>query len=514
MRIRTIVSAKHADAFAIVFLLLSVSLIILPLPNPVSLDDGLRHLAMARHMTETGFASDTGWGDFFFEGYFAEHNLDPWYLADIAYVPFTLFPMVLGLKLFTLAGILLLAAAFLVLLRSFHLPAAWMAALLLLLVGGDPVFFGRLLIGRPFVLMTVLALLVLHCILSRRAALAGALIGIAVLSSQLFVFPLLVAASGSVWLLFLRKRGAALRMAAFSAIGAGAGLFLHPHTGDYIRYLRDVFLRLPFLQHIGRGGEMYSGLAYSQSVIVVIGFLALLAAALSAAAKERVSPRALHVRGITLTLALSVLFGTAYLFWIRAIDVLWPFLLLLVAQVAGLPGVRAFFAGPLSVGRKTWERSFVFLGGIVLIVLVNMSMVGAQLAATDGARSLAQFQPLAQIPAGARVLNADWDRIPPYLTVRPDITYATGIDNGFTYLTHSGAYRLLEASRGDAFAFEEPIVDAGAWLDQMLRAYPADYLVLMRERYAHFLPALRKVERLKEISGEGDEVSVFEIEGR
>src|SRR3989344_3523035 len=76
--------------------------------NPLSLDDGLRHFVMAERYKAEGLEGPS-WSNFFFEGYFTAHRVDPWFLADLSYVPFTIFEnRIAGIKAATFVSLCVL----------------------------------------------------------------------------------------------------------------------------------------------------------------------------------------------------------------------------------------------------------------------------------------------------------------------------------------------------------------------------------------------------------------------
>jgi len=101
---------KALPILATAFILIVIGGFLFSLNNPISWDDGLRHLAMAREMMVNGFG--VGWQKFFFAGYFSQHLLDPWFLANISYIPIANLPTEAGLKIYTLINIALLIGAF------------------------------------------------------------------------------------------------------------------------------------------------------------------------------------------------------------------------------------------------------------------------------------------------------------------------------------------------------------------------------------------------------------------
>ena len=144
--------------------------------NPLSLDDGLRHFVLAERYRAEGI-EDPSWSDFFFQGYFTRHRVDPWFLADLSYVPFTNFEnRVTGIKAATFFFLCTLLFSVLLFLRRVKIRPVLGCIVLLLFFFGSSIFSFRLMLGRPFVLVTSLLLLVLYAVIERRWILLGFLL--------------------------------------------------------------------------------------------------------------------------------------------------------------------------------------------------------------------------------------------------------------------------------------------------------------------------------------------------
>jgi len=239
--------------------------------NPLALDDGLRHIVMADQYREKGIEGVEGWGDYFFTGYFAQHNFDPWFLADLSYLPFTYFDdLVTGLKTANLLFLVVLLLSFFLLARFYTSSGLFICLLLSLLAFGSFGFSSRMLMGRPLTLMAALFLFTYFLIVSRRWLTLALALFLATLYSQLFVFPLILSLSASlVFGVFGRVRDA-LFCASASVAGVVVGILLHPQSAEYMRNMHTVFLNVGFSKSLGVGREFLSGAFQMDMGLIVI----------------------------------------------------------------------------------------------------------------------------------------------------------------------------------------------------------------------------------------------------
>ena len=87
-------------------------------------------------------------GTAFYGGYLSSHPIDPWFLADVSYIPFTGLQSALALKLYSVLGLAALMLALWYVIAPLG-PSAVTSILLLLLVVPEG-FYGRLLpLGGP-----------------------------------------------------------------------------------------------------------------------------------------------------------------------------------------------------------------------------------------------------------------------------------------------------------------------------------------------------------------------------
>lgn len=476
------------DILTGVLIVIGFALFILALRNPTSLDDGLRHFAMAEQLRDRGITNIDGWNIFFYQGYLSRVHVDPWFLSDVLMIPFTYFPLAMGLHLFVIAEFTLLVASFLLVLRHFSLRPAAASVFLMLLVFGDQQFMGRFLFGRPYALMTSMTLLVLWAVLERRWLWVAALMAMSVLLSQLFVFPLLVCACAFLVHFLSAKKHDAMSLLIAASAGAIAGFLLHPHAMEYASYFTTAFIRIPFLKSIGLSHEMNSGLLYL-SFLSVVCLWAVISLLIVWARKQKT----LHLfsatqTDVTFLLLLCIVFSIAYLFWMRSIDLLWPLLVLLAAKLYAYDPtfIRQLPAMLLPTDRRI--RMFLLLSCGVL--------VAAQVIATpytflrdDASHSLSQFSAMNVVQTGSRVLNLDWDYFFMYVALRPDLTYAAGIDRTFTYLTDPTVADTMRTLAGTSSSHSEAAIRGD--IRSLLTAYPSDVIVASKRSFPGVIAALR-----------------------
>ena len=495
------------DSWAAVILVLLYGLLLLSLQNPTSMDDGLRHFAMAKLLAAQGVWNVPGWSAFLYEGYFHATPVDPWFLSDVILIPFTAFPIAKGLQLFIVAELACLCASFLLVLRSLKLPAFDRMMFLCVLLFGDTQFMGRFLLGRPYALMTAMMLFVLWSILERKWIMLTFLLAISVLLSQLFVFPLIICLCAilSFCIVHQRKNAASIFVASFA--GVLIGLLLHPHPLSYVQYLITAFLRIPFLGSIGLSREMQMGISDVAmiSVLIGLGVATLLIARLFAG---RTLPQLRKNPDFLCVTMIVGIFLIAFILWVRAIDVLWPILIVWVASLYALDR-RAF--------HELWHALLpiksvllnILLYGSLLIVIGEVLAVPIILIRDNPQHSLSQYETMHIIPAHARVLNLDWQMFFSYVAVRPDLQYAAGIDRSFTYLTDSSVsddIRSLEnISKEHSVAS-----DIQEKMDHILQSYHSDYLVVSHAVFQPVIDMLKQDASWQMIS-DSPIIAIFKI---
>ena len=195
----------------IIISFLFFAVLLLALKNVISLDDGIRHFAMAKFMAEHGLAANTGWNVFLYHGAMADLPVDPWFLYDVLLIPLTRLSPAVALKIISLIEILLISGIFLLLLRRLRTPKSAEPWYVLALFFGDFHFTHRLLLGRPFPLFTALTLAAILLIWQKKWIVLALLLLLSALLSHLFLFPLAVSLVGVVWLLLFQERRDAAR---------------------------------------------------------------------------------------------------------------------------------------------------------------------------------------------------------------------------------------------------------------------------------------------------------------
>lgn len=477
--------------------LLVIALIFAALQNHPSMDDALRHFMMGRAMAEQGILRVRGWSGWFFTGYAHDHIVDPWFLSNVLYIPFSVFPVVEGLKLFSLASILALLLSFGLCLRALRVGPVTSAFLILLLLLGHRTYTYRLLFGRPFTLVTALTLLLLLSILRERFLWSGLLLCVLTLLSHLFIFPLGVSMVGCVWLAYTGRKTSAVRLFWLSMGGVAVGFLLHPTSVEYLRYLWLVFIKSSFYPLFDKGSELGSGLGRGVILYPLLGLAVLLQALL-------IRERGIRSVGnvIFLLNVLVAAFFLQFLLWLRAIDFLWPLLLLLLGALLtdGAPALKRL--GHLLLPpalNKTWVLSAL----LIPLCSATTGRLTYDLVSTDGSRSLKSLeQALENVSPRASVLNVEWDYFSSFVAARPDLRYALGMDPAFTYVSSLRAYGLLRLILPPTENIPDgrSFVDARRWVCALLSEYPAEYVLLSAAREAPIVESLRS-QGFRDVSG-------------
>ncbi len=495
------------DIASALLLFVCIALVILSLQNPTALDDGLRHFAMAREMRTAGIFQVQGWSTFLYEGYFHGNPVDPWFLSDVLLIPFTYLPIAKGLQLFVLCEVACLFTAFLLVLRSLQVPQKASPIFFLLLVFGDTQFMGRFLFGRPYALMTAVSLFVLYALLERRWILLTCLLAVSVLLSQLFVFPLLFCLCALAVFLFQRLHKESLLLCGAIVGGIAMGFLLHPQTGIYLQYLFTVFFRIPFLQSIGLSREMQSGIYDNATLSLLVCVMAgiLLIARLVQLHSIAWFFRKTSVQVLTLCAVFPVM---GFLFWVRAIDLAWPVLLLWFASLFALdPTIpRSFYRTLLP--KKTIMTQILlwaFTAGCIAEILVLPYIFIRD----DETHSLKVYETLQMLPAHSRVLNLDWDHFFAYIAVRPDLLYAMGIDRAFTYIVDPEVSTIVYGLEKNRYPTSNE--DILTNMNAVLLRYPSNYLVLSHRKFDAVIRVLQKNPKTKLLSDNGT-IAIFSVE--
>lgn len=468
------------------FLIASLYVVLAASGGPLHMDDGLRHIAFASQMWEKGVHS---WQDYFFAGYFASRDFDPWFLAHCTYLPFTFLGPVAGLKWLTLAYALSLCVAFCLLLFHLRFSVPQVSFLLVALVWGSTLFNWRILSGRPLIFASALLLLSVWAVLGRRPWWLGIILVVSFLFSHLFVFILVVSLSGVVWLFLRGERSMAGKMLIASALGPIIGASLHPQSGLYLTYLHEVFLVIPWLRSMGLGTEFTPGLIIPDpSILVVMVLIAWLYWGIG-----RSVPWSELVKSQTFFLGvIALFFGVCWLFWVRAIDLFWPVLLVAAASAWQLRLSLPPFNGP-----KLLRHFLPVLG-----LFVAVHWVVRVLTSTEPLPGGNLIDYHLDVPEGSKVFNLDWEVFAPLVFHRADVQYARGMDPTFDHIENSKRASLLDqvfSSRqqpawavaagllaGDnsvLYPAENTSLNSEVWLKAVLTEYRPDFVVLRKGRH-------------------------------
>ncbi|HAI98822.1 TPA: hypothetical protein DCL30_04805 [Candidatus Peribacteria bacterium] len=489
-----------------------IALMLWPLENAPFQDDGIRHLTLARLMAERGIGAFTGWGDFFFTGYFTHHNSDPWFLSEVLLLPLAGFPLVTGIKWFIVLSSALLAVIMIFAFRALKVPSGSAAILIVLLLFGELGFFLRLFLARPFILISCVLVLVILAIVRRQTWALLPLLALAVLLSHLFIFPLIASCIGVLWLLSVGDVRRASMAALSIILGIGLGLLLHPQAPAYLHYLFTVFLQPVFSQQMSHGTELLGGFGLGSHMAEPAAGAAILLGA-CAFSCSKVPLRTLHERGVTFTAFIVVGLLAAFWLWARSIEMLWPVLILLIGQIIGLaPSAPALLLQKILPARFTTGSLAVC--ALLIIAANNIETTSSYLLREDPRRSLAPVaEALKDIEPGAHVLNTLWDTFAMLFAVRPDLTYATAMDSSFTAIEDQTGSLLLDVTRDRTFAFPDPIISASSWLRQTLDRFPsAQYLVLPTKNRS-FVQALSALPSLERIAS-NEVIAVFRVRNK
>jgi hypothetical protein len=496
------------DIQAAACVLLLYTFVLLSLKNPTSLDDGLRHFAMAAALKDAGLFEVSGWDTFFHGGYMHTTPVDPWFLYDVLLVPFTYFSVAKGLQLFIVAQIACLLASFLLVLRSLKIDAITRTIFLLVLVFGDVQFMGRFLLGRPYALMTSMLLLVLWSILERRWVWLSIFLTVSALLSQLFIFPLMLCFSALIAYAIVGSFRMASKIFTASVLGVFIGVFLHPYPIQYISYLATVFLRIPFLKSIGLSREMHAGITDASFLSVLIIIMLGLLLAVRLFKNKAISFPLSDARLLFVSIAI-VPFFFAFIFWVRAIDVLWPIILVWLACLHSYDP-----SAPRELLRSllpyTIRGNVVLLSTFRVLCIAMVLVVPFMLFRDDDSHDVSQFEVLDVIPSGSRVLNLDWQLFSVFAVLRPDLSYATGIDRSFTHLTNPEASEGIHALE-DLSAEDIRIPESLELLDYISMQFPSDYLVLSHKKFNALIQVILKSGKFQPVV-DSSTLAIFQLQ--
>ncbi|MDD5026379.1 MAG: hypothetical protein PHH13_03310 [Candidatus Peribacteraceae bacterium] len=486
-----------------------IAFMLWPLENVPFQDDGIRHLTLARLMAEHGIGTFTGWGDFFFTGYFAHHNSDPWFLSEVLLIPLASLPLVTGIKWFIVLSSALLATVMGTAFRVLKVPSGATALLIPLLLFGEAGFFLRLFLARPFILMSCVLVLVILAIVQRRTWALIPLLALAILLSHLFIFPLIASCIGVLWLLSVGDAPRA-RIAALSIVaGTGLGLLLHPQASAYLHYLFTVFLQPVFSQQMSHGTELWRGFGMGAHMTEPAAGAAILFVT-CILARLKVPLSTLHERGITFTAFIATGLLFAFWLWIRSVEMLWPVLILLMGQLIGLAP-----SAPSLLLKKILPSKFasgtLAICALIIIMAHNIQSTSFYLLREDPKHTLVPVaEALKNIEPDAHVLNILWDTFAMLFAVRPDLKYATAMDSSFTAIEDQTGSILLDVTRDRAFAFPDPIISVSSWVHQTLDHFPSTQYLVFTAKNRFFIQALSALPTLDHVAS-NEVIAVFRV---
>jgi hypothetical protein len=260
------------------------------------------------------------------------------------------------------------------------------------------------------------------------------------------------------------------------------------------------FAAIPAHVNIGLGTEMLPGLYFdSIALFISIGMLVLLLQITILV--ERTVWKTLHQSHLTFMGLLVIALLCGYFRFIRTIDFLWPTLILFAAMLVSLSPTA-----PREAVRRFLPRFVPPQAPLIVLVVLSALLMTTVLGSTlarDAKKSLTLYAALETIPAGAQVLNIDWDLFPPFTYLRPDVRYATGIDPTFTFLTNPKLAQLTSLVWTESFRMEHPVVDATEWVRQLKASIPAEYLVIEARRHKAIIPLLETSDALTLIANTG-----------
>lgn len=491
---------------AVLGLIAGLAVALFASPSLASWDDGLRHFRLAHVMLKDGIPQT--WQRFFSGGYLSTHNVDPWFLADVSYIPFTIFPDVLALKLYALVAATVLFVVLRRMIKPLALPDAWEAVVLVTLFA-SPTFFGRLEFARPFVWQTTLCLLAVDAVLRRKPIMLGVVLMIATLFSHLFVFPLAIAFAGVAWIMATGRGRSCALLGCGAIAGTALGIFLYPNSAAYTSYIFTTFFRIPFSTGtVNLAPEMFPGAWVDLSPALLACILLFLVIGHGTAGK-RFPLKEFHERGGTLIAALAIVSLLSYLFaWARMIDLAWPLLILLAAYLLSFlqESVTELLEAPKKIlGIRPATLLVSLLIAVSLTSVITSSLRNIR---ETGFHNLANLKPIADLPAGSRILNIDYRVFSSFMMTNPTLRFATGIDNTFTVAEDPRAYVILETLRNPASDLSPD--DVHALMRELLQHFPSEYVVITATS-EHLLPSLRTMPNFKEVTASDGFVHVFKV---
>lgn len=463
--------------------------ILCTLHNPVAIDESLRHIAMAKLMATNGIRNAGGWGQFFYHGYFTIHDSDPWFLYHTLLVPLTPLPTPLLQKIIILVTALFLGSVYIWICKWLQLQSRTTAVLVAILMLGNMQFLLRLFLARPGMLLAAISILCYALMTQKRWELLFVTLVVTTLLSHLFVFPLLVALAGVLWRWTTFQDGEGFFVLLVALLAVGLGIWLHPQSTEYWHYLCTVFTKLPFLLQLDVGTEMMTGFGREATLLAMVGVIAF--GFLAGLVNHNISLQQYHRKGTTLLLTIVGAMLLGFFVWVRIIDFLWPFCLVLLASLISIQPYLISKTLP-ELLPKSVRHTHVYLVIFMLILGTHTGKLFYTHWQEDADKSLqGVYTALYSLQPGANVLNVDWDLFPALVLMRPDLHYARGMDPGFNYLVDNrvGAlFRYIDTNSPDIWFRQAKEVFAGT-----------DAIVLRSNRHPKLLEFFRSTEGLDSV---------------
>ena len=447
-----------------------------------------------------GLMNQAGWGEFFYHGYFSDiRSSDPWYLFHVLLSPLSKFEQLTMQTLVILGTMTAMGCAFLYLCRPLKLSSVTTAVLLSILLLGNMQFLLRGFLARPALLQSAITLAVLAALLHRHWIVLFVLLIASTLLSHLFIIPLLLSLCAVCWLVSLKEHKFALHIFLLSIAAVALGLWLHPHTTNYVHYLITVFTKLPFLMQLDIGTEMMGGAGREASLLAVLAVTFLMIAI--AQKKEGIGLYTLHKAGITLLIVVVLVMLIAFYKWVRMIDFLWPLTIALVVLTISLKHDLPKQALTEIIHKKAQKNQTLLL---ILLIIFSTHVVKLTYIYWTEDASHSQGPILAameQLPEGTNVLNIDWDLFPMLMNARPDLQYARGMDPGFNYVVDERSEKL--------FLTIDSTSTPEIWLDDALEIFEgSDAIVLWADRRPQLLRFFQSADLMTPIYPQ-EKIAVF-----
>lgn len=458
------------------------------LQNPVAIDESLRHIAMAKIMAKEGILSQSGWGNFFYHGYFTQRNSDPWFLYHVLLVPFANLPTALVQKIVILSSTAFLGSIFMYICRWLRLSPLATSVLLGILLLGNMQNTLRIFLARPAILLVAISLLCYAFMAQKHWELLFVTLVFATLLSHLFVFPLLIIGVGVLWRWSEQKNEEGFLLVTIAGLAVSLGLWLHPQSANYWQYLLTIFTKLPFLLQLDVGTEMMSGFGREASLLALVGVITF--ALLAGAERYNYSLQKYHKSGLSILFTIVAVQLIGFFIWVRMIDFLWPLAVVLLASLFSMEP-KIFQKTLPEILPEKLRNTHLYLLVFCILLGTNTGKLFHAHWSQDQSKSLQTIAvALQDVPAGSNVLNFDWDLFPMLMSVRPDLHYARGMDPGFNY--------LVDKRTGPLIATKDTLQHPNIWLQQTLQVFAGtDALIIRSDKHPQLLEFFRSTNSLR-----------------